>query len=243
MKILIVIQGLYGERIVDNINTHSPQGWKIVSICLSKNLPPIIDEPEDFIPETVPKADLVIFLSESAEASQLIADIALLSGAEGVIAPVDHSSWLPRGLAGQAKEALDKRGIGSVFPKNFCTLTRRTYGYRDCAEPYENPIISEFATYFGRPKLKVDIDPDTRRIKAIRVKRCSPCGSTYHAVDKIIGLSVDKAIPTAGLICMQYPCLASMEMEHIDKGLYNTLMHLSGQIFNDQLAPHLEPYL
>ena len=42
---------------------------------------------------------------------------------------------------------------------------------------------------------------------------------------------------------MQFPCLASMTMEQIDKGLYNTLMHLSGQIFNERMLPHLQPYL
>ena len=58
----------------------------------------------------------------------------------------------------------------------------------------------------------------------------------------LAGLHVDEVIPSAGLICMQFPCLASMQMEQIDKGLYNTLMHLSGQIFNDELEPHLEPF-
>jgi len=242
MKILVVIQGAYGERIVDNLKKHSPRDWDIEAIRLPMNLPPIIDEPEEFIPQELPKSHLVVFLSESAGAAQLIPDIARATGAGGVIAPVDHSSWLPQGLKGQVKQDLDRLGIGSAFPKNFCTLTRKTYGYRDSAEPYESRIISAFAEHFGRPKLEVEIDPETHIIQAITVKRCSPCGSTYHAVNKIIGLPADQAIPKAGLICMQYPCLASMQMEHIDKKLYNTLMHLSGQIFNDQLEPHLKPF-
>jgi hypothetical protein len=243
VKILVVIQGAYGKRILRHLETHCPKDWEINFIDLPMSLPLIIDEPEEFIPQTIPSSDLILFLSESAAASQLIPDIARCAHAKGVIAPIDHSSWLPMGLKGQVKEKLNALGIGSAFPKNFCTLTRNTYGYRDSAEPYENAVISEFATYFGRPKLEVKVDPKTRTIKDIVVQRSSACGSTYHAVKKIIGWSVDEVIPKAGLFCMQYPCLASMQMEHIDKDLYNTLMHLSGQIFNDQLEPHLSPYL
>jgi thymidylate synthase len=242
MKILVSLQGNYGERILANLKTHGPRDWQITRIRLPRNLPPVIDEPGEFIPQKVPEADLLLFLSESPEASQLIPDVALSAAAKGVIAPVDHASWLPPGLGRQVKEALDKLGIDSVFPKTFCTLTRKAYGYGDAAQPYANSTISEFATYFGRPKLAVNVDPETRLLTAVTVSRCSPCGSTYHAARKIVGYSVDEAIPAAGLICMQYPCLASMEMEQIDRHLYNTLMHLSGQIFNDELAPHLKAF-
>jgi thymidylate synthase len=242
MKILIALQGPYGERILENIKRRGPQGWEISSVRLPGNLPPIIDEPVDVIPDHIPEGDLLIFLGESAEAAQLIPDIALSAGVKGVIAPVDHAAWLPRGLAGQVKATLDKFDIGSVFPKNFCTLTRETTGYGDSAERYENAFISAFAAYFGRPKLRVDVNPETRRIEAVQVERSSPCGSTHHAANRIIGFSADEAVPAAGLICMQFPCLASMEMEQIDKAFYNTLMHLSGQIFNDVLADQLRSY-
>ena len=223
------------------MKANGPREWEILSLSLPKNLPTIIDEAMEFIPSRLPEADLIVFLNESPEAAQLIPDIAREVGAKGVIAPIDHSSWMPQGLKGQVKTALDKLGIGSAFPKNFCTLTRKTYGYRESAEPYENEVISTFAKHFGRPKLNVTVDPETKRITSIQVERSSPCGSTYHTVNKILGLSVDEVIPKAGLICMQYPCLASMQMEHIDTNLYNTLMHLSGQIFNDVLEPHIAP--
>lgn len=242
MKILVIVQGPYGERIVSNLETYAPKDWEIASVPLTTNLPQIIDEPEDFVPPNIPESDLLIFLSELDDAAQLIPEIARQSNAKGVIAPIEHSAWLSQGLKGQVKDELQRDGTGSAFPKNFCTLTRKTYGYRDSAEPYDCEIISKFAEYFGRPKFKVDVDPETGILKDIIVERCSACGSTYHAVNKIKGLPVDEVIPGAGLICMQFPCLASMQMEHIDKGLYNTLMHLSGQIFNDELEPHLEPF-
>jgi thymidylate synthase len=243
MKILIVTQGAYGHRIVDNITRRGPSDWQIASVSLPLNLPYIIDAPEEHLPESLPQADLIIFLSESQNAPQLIPDLIPLTGAKGVIVPIENSSWMSLGLKGQVKEALDRMGVGSVFPKNFCTLTDNTYGYGDRAETYECKIISQFAHHFGRPEFRIHVNPETNIIEDIEVLRCSPCGSTYHGVEKTVGMHVDEALPKAGLICMQFPCLASMTMEQIDKGLYNTLMHLSGQIFNERMLPHLEPYL
>ena len=242
MKILVVEQGAYGERIVKNLQALAPEDWEISSLKLTTRVPHIIDEPEDFIPPDIPRSDLLLFLSESDASAQLIPEIARKAHARGVIAPIEHSEWLSQGLKGQLQQELERDGIVSAFPKNFCTLTQNTYGYRDSAENYDCPVISEFAEHFGQPKFSVDVNAETGVIEHITVECCSACGSTHHAVNKIIGRHVDDVIPNVGLLCMQFPCLASMKMEHIDKDLYNTLMHLSGQIFNDQLEPHLEPH-
>ena len=243
MKILMVTQGAYGERIVGNISKRASADWEIEALSLPTGLPVLMENPEEFIPGPLPQTDLIVFLSQSSQAPQLIPDMARLTGAKGVIAPVDHSSWMPLGLKAQLRQELDRMGVGSAFPKNFCTLTEKTYGYGHSSEEYDSPIISEFARYFGRPEFKVQVNSDTKVIEAIEVVRCSPCGSTYHAVEKTIGKHAGEALPQAGLICMHYPCLASMQMEQIDKGLYNTLMHLSGQIFNEQIEPHLKPFI
>jgi len=242
MRILVIVQGSYGERIVKNLRTHNPNSWEIESVTLPMALPAIIDEPSEYLPGNLPECDLVIFLSESPQAPQLIPDIARATRAKGVIAPIDHSAWMPMGLKGQVQRELASMGVGSAFPKNFCTLTETTYGYRESAQPYDCEVISAFARHFGRPRLRAQIDLGTRTIEAVEIERCSPCGSTYHAARKIIGMSVDEAVPRAGLICMHYPCLASMHMEQIDRGLYNTLMHLSGQIFNEELEPQVSPF-
>ncbi len=243
MKILITTQGAYGIRIVENIKKRCPADWQVDSVAIPLDLPYIIDEPDEFLPESLPQVDLIVFLSESQNAPQLIPDLIPLTGAKGVIVPIESSSWMSLGLKGQVRDALERMGVGSAFPKNFCTLTENSYGYGDSTEPYESEIISEFALHFGRPEFKLHVNPETKIIEDIEVVRCSPCGSTYHGVEKTIGKHVDEALPKAGLICMQFPCLASMSMEQIDKGLYNTLMHLSGQIFNERMLPHLEKYL
>ena len=145
MNILITTQGAYGLRIVENIKKRGPSDWNIESVSIPLNLPYIIDEPEEHLPQSLPQVDLIIFLSESQNAPQLIPDLIPLTGAKGVIVPIENSSWMSLGLKGQVREALDRMGVGSVFPKNFCTLTDETYGYGDKAETYESKIISEFA--------------------------------------------------------------------------------------------------
>jgi thymidylate synthase len=241
VRILICIQGPYGERIVENIERLNPGGWRVESFTLPTGLPAIMDAPSQHLSGYLPETELIIFLSESSAAGQLIPHIARITGAKGVIAPIDNKSWLPLGLKGQVQEELNAMGVGSAFPKNFCTLTESTYGYGESAEPYECEMISSFAKYFGRPRIRTIIDPETGIIQAVDVQRGSPCGSTYHTAKKIVGMSAKEAVPKAGLVCVQYPCLATMEMEQIDKGLYNTLMHLSGQILNEELEAQTDP--
>lgn len=80
-------------------------------------------------------------------------------------------------------------------------------------------IISRFVKHFGRPRVQARMHPETGAIEAVEVQRGSPCGSTYHAARTILGMSAKEAVPKVGLICVQYPCLTSMQKEPIDKGL------------------------
>ena len=242
MQILIVIQGPYGERIVRNLRKHMPPGWTVKDLALPKALPPLIDEPDDFLPAVIPRADLLIAAGESPGAAQLIPDLVSRSGARSVIAPIDNSSWLPQGLANQLKSELAEMGITVVFPKPFCSLTETSYGYRGSAQPYQDELISGLAQHFGRPKLKIKLDPKTRLIQQVYVERNSACGSVSHVASELIGLSADEADAKAGLILHHYPCLCSMNQEQIDDRLYDTLMHVSGYIINEEVAKQVKPF-
>jgi len=242
VKILIVIQGPYGERIADNIARRCPSNWLVEKVRLTLALPPLIDYPEEFLPPELPPSDLVIFLSETQQAPQLIPDIVAMAGARAVIAPVDNSQWMPPGLKNQLQRELAARGVGSAWPKTFCTLTSDSYGYRHAAESYDNAIIAEFAGVFGRPKFRVTVDSGTNRIEAVEVERGAPCGSSHHTASGLIGVHVDDAVPKAGLICHHYPCQASMQPEQIDRTLYDTLMHLSGYVVNEDIEEQVRPF-
>ena len=240
MKILAAVQGDYGKRIVGNISQRMPDDWELETISLPQALPVLIDEPEEFLPTHIPAADLLLGLIESDGAAQLVPAVARISGVKSVIVPVDDPSWLPLGLQNQIEEEMARDGIKSVFPRTFCTLMESSVGYRHNIWSYDNEMISLFARYFGRPKLDITLDDSGEKITAVIVERGSPCGSTHHAAEKMVGMSVDDVVPRAGLIVHQFPCLASMQQEEIDKGVFEPLMNISGYVMNEEIEAELQ---
>ena len=214
MRILIAIQGSYGQRMVDNIKQHCPADWEVQSFEFKPNLPAIIDEPDEFLSEELPAADLLISLGEHPGVAQMIPDMIQKSGAKAVIAPADNRIWLPPGLANQIKRKLESKGIDMVYPVPFCTLTEKDS---------QNPFIREFARYFGRPEIEVEFDGD--HIKKAAVIRDAPCGSTRHVANGLAGMWERDAVEQSGLLHHQYPCLATMVM---DQEFEDTLMHRAG---------------
>jgi thymidylate synthase len=102
-------------------------------------------------------------------------------------------------------------------------------------------VISLFARYFGRPKLTILLDDSGEKITSVAVERGSPCGSTHHAAEKMVGMSINDVVPRAGLIVHQFPCLASMQQEEIDKGIFEPLMNISGYVMNEEIEAELKP--
>ncbi len=239
MQLLILIQGTYGQRIADNIEANKPEGWQ-VSVW---NVPPIqeaiIDEPEQYLPRDLPEADLILHLGESAQAAQLLPAVVKRSGAEGVIASIDSSAWIPLGLRNQLRRELGEKGVTIVFPEPLCSLDEEKVGFYEAnRQPYTSAVISEFARHFGRPELSLKLD-EQGRIKEANVLRGAPCGSSGYTVRRIIGLKADEAVPKAGLMCLHYPCLASMQFEQTDNGV-DTIMHTSGRVFNEAMERALD---
>ncbi|MFH1560761.1 MAG: DUF166 family protein [Chloroflexota bacterium] len=243
MRILAVVQNNWGQRFVDNIRKRGPTDWTIETYQPPVALPIILDDPEEFLPETLPQVDMVLGCTASPTAAQLIPAIARLSGAKAVLCPIDDSAWMPEGLKNQIQCDLEKMGIESAFPKPFCTLTEETAGFRRSAQPYSSETISEFARHFGKPKLNLTVNDQTGIIEKIEVVRGSPCGATHHAAERLEGTAVEDAVPKAGLASHQYPCLASMEREFIDDRLpSDTLMHVSGFVMNEEMEEKLRPH-
>ncbi len=242
MRILALVQGNYGERIIGQLRKRAPQGWAIEVVTAPSALPPIVDEPEGFLPPDLPHSDLLLALTESPAAAQLIPAVAKLCGAKSVIAPIDNSAWLPPGLKNQLQRELADRGVTAVFPKTFCTLTESSAGFRRSAEPYEDERIASFAKHFGKPKLKIEVDSRSGTIVEVVVERGAPCGSTHFAAQQLVGMPVEEAVPRAGLIAHHYPCLASMQREQLDERLFDTLMHVSGYVVNEEVEREIKPF-
>ena len=66
-------------------------------------MPPVIDYPEDYLPSSLPPADLILSFAEHKGVAELLPDVCQATGARAVIAAVDNETWLPRGLARQLR--------------------------------------------------------------------------------------------------------------------------------------------
>ncbi len=238
MRLLIMIQGNYGERIAENIKVKKPEDWKVDVWSVPAITESIIDEPEIYLSGDLQPADLILHLCESPQAAQLLPAVVEKCGAKGVVASIDSTAWIPLGLRNQLRRELAKKGVAIVFPEPLCSLDEETVGfYEKNKEPYTSDIIREFARHFGKPKLDLTID-QKGLISAAKVLRGAPCGSSEYTARRIIGLKADQSVPRAGLMCLHYPCLASMQFEQTDNGV-DTIMHTSGRVFNEAMEKAL----
>lgn len=240
MKILAVISGEYGTRHVENIQKNGPSNWEIRIWKAPTNYPLVIDYPEDYIPDDLPKTDLILSFGEHKGIAELLPEIAHSTRAKAVIAAIDNEAWLPRGLARQLRNWLANMNVACATPKPLCSLTETDYGVtrRERIE-YENAYIREFANFFGQPNLELTISPDTKKITKIAVRRDAVCGCARYVADNLIGTSVVDAEEKAGLLHHHFPCLASMGKD-LDFG--DTLMHVSGNVLKDDIGEQVNPH-
>lgn len=241
MRILAIFNGDYGQRHIDNVQMHAPPTWQIEIWPAPTYFPLVIDYPEDFLPDHLPAADLILSFAEHKGVAELLPDIARLTGAAAVLAAIDNEAWLPRGLARQLRGWLSDIGVACVTPKPLCSLTETTYrlGRRQLIS-YDNPFIAEFARFFGQPELRLRIDPAARVVAGVEVVRDAVCGCARYAAVGLVGAAVDEAAEKAGLLHHHFPCLASMG---IDPEYGDTLMHVSGNVIKDNVAAAVKPYI
>lgn len=225
IHILTIVQGEYGERIAKYIADKGPDSWEVSTITLEKDLPDMIDDPAEFLPSEIPKADLLLPMQEESAAAQLIVDIAKAAQVRGVIAPIDNSDWLPEGMKNQIERNLDEMGVKSVFPRPFCIL-----------DEVGDVLIDQFARCFGRPKLTLKWEND--KIIEVDILVDAACGSAKFVAEKLIGVSIDDAVEKAGLAHHHFPCLAAMKVE---PDIEDTLMHVSGFQIKQAVDKILEP--
>jgi len=203
MKILAVIQKDWGKRQIKNITEKAPDDWQIETCVIPPFLPPVIDEPEDFLPDNLPPVELLLSLGEDTGVAELIPDLVKITRAKAVIAPVEKALWLPKGLQNQIQQKLNAMNVDIVFPTPFCELTERSS---------DNEYIKAFAKHFGRPIL--DINCEGEIIQQVTVVRGCPCGNTGFVAENLLGVEIDKAEEQGALLHQYYPCLAEFKLIH-----------------------------
>jgi hypothetical protein len=240
VRILAIISGEYGSRHVANVRAHAPASWSIETWRAPAVLPPVIDYPEDYIPASFAPAELILSFAENRGVAELIPEIAPLCGARSVLAPVDNENWLPRGLARQLRGWLKDLGIFCATPKPLCSLAESEYLVaRRERITYDDPLVAEFARYFGRPEIRLAVDPEDHTITAAEVVRDAVCGCARYVAERLVGVSADDAEQESGMLHHHFPCLASMG---VDPDYSDTLMHVSGFILRDNVGGQVKPY-
>jgi hypothetical protein len=214
VKLLAIVQGNYGKRMVEAWHAHGPAEWEIETLEITTALPTMMEDPAQFLPPDIPQADLVISLGENAGAAELLPDIVKAAGARAVIAAVDNRAWLPPGLAKQLERIFQKMGVAIVFPVTFCALKQ---------DDSQDSLIREFARAFGEPKVEIAVENE--RVKEVRVIRSAPCGNTYFVAEALKGTKIQDAEERSGILHHNYPCLATMT---VDWQFHDTLMHRAG---------------
>ena len=222
------------------MRSHAPTGWTVETWPAPARLPLVVDDPDDFLPKSLPPADLMLALGEVPGLAQLLPDLVRRSGARAVIVAIDHTSAMPAGLESQLRGWLEAMGVPAAFPKPLCSLTETSTGVQRRLSTYDDPLIRRFASAFGRPAFRVTVAEG--RVAQAEITRDSACGCARHVAENLPGTPVDEAVEKAGLLHHHFPCLASMTQ---DPDYLDTLMHVSGHLVREavqrELAEHLTP--
>ncbi len=246
LRLLVLFQEHYGQRILENVRRFAPENWTVKSWRAPSALSPLVDDPLRFLPMHLPAADLVLSVGESVGVAHILPSVVERVGARAVIAPVDNVAWLPDSLVRQLRVRLRDLGVTAVFPKPFCSLTERSYNVRQQAASFEDPWIGEFARLFGQPMFRGECetgdsaDADGVQIATLEVQRDAPCGCARSVARQLTGLDVQEAISQAGLCHQYYPCLATMG---VDPVLGKPLVQVSGDFMQQAVKMAVEECL
>lgn len=254
LKLIFIYSGEFAERVVRNL-INDPSFCKSCGLyCNSckyslysyvrnilaaiklpspSDLPAFIDDPENYMPRSTPKAEVCI---ASGLHKDLLVKLPLhlkKPGVEALIVPVENFNEVPVGLRRQVGEQCLSLGLEVAFPKPFCSL-----------EPSEDkPLISRFVEEFnvGRPKLEISL---VRRgghevIEYVVVKRSAPCGSTWYVAKKLTGVETKKETLRDAIARAHhsYPCTATMS---IDPEAKEPILHLGGYIIREEVEKAIE---
>ena len=95
LRLLVVTQGLYGQRIADHIRRQAPDHWLVDQWIVPPRCPARPAISRELLPPALPAAELILSLAQSPDVATLLPDIVQMTGAKGVIAPIDDAAWLP----------------------------------------------------------------------------------------------------------------------------------------------------
>lgn len=217
MRIQIVTQGEWGERIAGHLAATAPREWTLSTWQGPVDLPAVLDEPEMYLPEALPPADLLLVLSESRGITDLSPDLAALCGAQAAIVAVDRRAAAPAGLRRQAAQRLEAMDVGHAFPMPFCSLV---------PSARQHATVRAFAERYGRPEVRCVVE--NGKVAACEIVRETPCGNTRYIAAHLAGVPAGEAVERAGLLHHYYPCWGGMGVDPVHGT--HTLLHIAAKM-------------
>jgi hypothetical protein len=193
LSISVITRGKYGQRLIETLQKHTP--FHLNTTSIPETLPEFIEDAKPLV-ETIEKqgifnCELLITYSLHPDVTSEIVKAAAENGVKAIIIP----GGTRRCDVVQVNKIAKKYNTHIIIEDICCAL-----------DTSENQIIKEFTKYLGAPKL--DIKTQHNIIKNINILRGAPCGSTWHAAEQILGLTVEEAPAKMGLAVQQYPCRA-----------------------------------
>ncbi len=172
-------------------------------------LPCILEEPEEFLPDSIPDHDILLAISVNEEI--LISFINKFPLSKGVIIPIEDGKWISPYGKRKISEICNKHNIEIDFPKPFCTLS-----------PQGGRLLKfQHKFKIGKPEIK--FNNYDKNISNLKVITSAPCGATYYTASCLLRADFDdnlKFVIEKSLSC--YPCTAS---RLFDKDFNDSIMH------------------
>jgi len=196
-------------------------------------LPAFIDNPEEYMPPKLPKADICLVSGLHKDLLLELPQQIKKAGIKALITPIEDWQEVPTGIRKQLTEKCKELGLECAFPKPFCTL-----------EPEKDkPTIARFIeeTKVGRPLLEIStmkIGKD-EVIEYAAVRRSAPCGSTWYIARKLAGVSTEKDILYDAIAKAHhsYPCTATMVTDPETK---EPILHIGGFTIREEVEKAIE---
>ena len=225
--------GLYCESCKYNVYSFVQNVRAAIQLPDPSDLPAFIDNPEDYMPKKLPRADICL-------ASGLHKDLLLelpqhlkSVGVKALIAPIEDWQELPMGVRKQVEDRCEELGLECAFPKPFCTLEP------DSGKPTIARFIEE--TQVGRPFLEISTTTIGKDevIEYAAVRRSAPCGSTWYIARKLAGVSTKKDLLYDAIAKAHhsYPCTATMVTDPETK---EPILHIGGFTIREEVDKALE---
>ncbi len=213
--------GLYCESCKYNVYSFVKNVRAAIQLPSPQDLPAFIDNPADYMPKHLPKADVCLVSGLHKDLLLELPEHLKQAGIKALIAPIEDWNEVPLGIKKQVEQKCAELGLECSLPKPFCTL-----------EPEEGkPTISRFIeeTKVGKPILEISTITSGKEevIEYAVVRRSAPCGSTWYVARKLIGVSTKQEILYDAIAKAHhsFPCTATMNR---DPETSEPILHIGG---------------